>query len=185
MKKTILVLSVAALFIRAQAPAETFFRHAGGYFQPLGGGSWLETNSGGPFHFERVGEDSNWIYLRDSSRDTNARLPIRGGWSAWQAGTLNANGRWNALYNVTPLDLRFSHEHGFFRYAGDGQWIEISGGTTFHFAQIGADSLWFFLRDNSRNVNLRLPVAGGMSAWQTGPFALSGTWISLYRVSAP
>ena len=87
----------------AKAPAsETGFRHTNGFFKPADGGHWVDVTNGVTHNFQQLGADSDWIYLRDDSRNLNLRLPSKGGWSAWQTGALNASGVWTNLFEETP-----------------------------------------------------------------------------------
>lgn len=75
---------------------------------------------------------------------------------------------------------RFNHSSGSFRRS-NSNWQEFnaSGAAVFSFIETGHDSAYISIRDASRNLDLRLPIRGGMSQWRT-----TGGWSNLYKVSA-
>ena len=77
------------------------FTHPQGSFTELGDGRWEEHAADGKYHFTQQHVDGAWIYLRDNPRNINVRLPLTGGWCAFQRGPLRPTGPWNNLYNVT------------------------------------------------------------------------------------
>jgi hypothetical protein len=81
--------------------ATRVFTHTTGFFRELEDGKWEEQAADGKYHFTEQSVDSAWIYLRDSSRNINVRLPLNGGWCAFQRGPLRPKGPWNNLYSVT------------------------------------------------------------------------------------
>jgi hypothetical protein len=74
-----------------------------GAFTALGDGEWEERAADGVYHFREQGSDSRgpWIYLRDASRNINVRIPVGGGTSSFQWGTLQRQGVWYKLYTVS------------------------------------------------------------------------------------
>jgi len=60
--------------------------------------------------------------------------------------------------------------HGKFEKQGDEAWIQTSdkpGDPEYHFQEKSADGNWIVLRDEGRSMDLRLPINGGPSQWQS------------------
>jgi hypothetical protein len=79
------------------------FTHTSGSFTEQTDGRWIEKATDGVYNFTLDLEDATWLYLRDSSRTVNVRLPLNGGGSAYQNGPLSTSGTWNELYEVRPV----------------------------------------------------------------------------------
>lgn len=78
------------------------YSHSNGTFSRVANGQWVEKSGSDVYHFAEYARDNDWIYLRDSGRDMNVRLPTQQqGWCAWQRGPINPTGSWNNLYFVT------------------------------------------------------------------------------------
>jgi len=82
---------------------------------------------------------------------------------------------------------RYTHNGGHFtKYSSgdDSYWLEAKteGTEQYRFREKSRDETWILLFDRSRNMTLRLPVDGGMSAWSTDGGA---NWHPLYRVAEP
>lgn len=75
----------------------TKFTHPRGSFTRSGQG-WTEKSPHGTFVFSQDRVDSANITIRDSSRSTYVRLPLRGGLSQIRQGS----GGWSNLYSVQP-----------------------------------------------------------------------------------
>jgi hypothetical protein len=75
------------------------------------------------------------------------------------------------------------HNGSFARYSppGKSEWVEskTDGGPDLLFAEVSRDADWIRLFDSSRNMSLRLPVAGGMSFWSRDK---GQTWKTLRNV---
>ena len=80
------------------------FETPGGYFFRLAKDSktWVETNRTGKaeFRFLETGRDSRYVYIRDSSRSLDIRLPLAGG----ESGLSTNEGRtWSAWHKVKSV----------------------------------------------------------------------------------
>ena len=93
----------------------------------------------------------------------------------------NAQERLQTLLTELPKvskPVRFEHTKGSFVKVGD-LWTEyrsdVSGPFTFEEAK--RDDTYLYLRDDSREVNLKLPLAGGTMYWHDtdGPWKVSYT----------
>ena len=74
---------------------------------------------------------------------------------------------------------RFTYQSGQFVRAG-GNWNEIQGNrVAFSFAEVGHDTTYVSLHDNSRRMDLQLPLKGGQSRWRQG-----GPWVN-WELVAP
>lgn len=180
----------------------TTYSYGRGYFTALGHGQWEEHATNGLYHFREESrvQNSDWIYLRDDSRNINVRIPVGGGLSGFQFGPLRRQGSWNNLYTVnlaeqnklppTPAPLTrqgtiYTYGRGYFTALGNGQWEEHATNGLYHFREMGGgrDSNWIYLRDSSRNINVRIPVGGGLSGFQFGPLRRQGRWNNLHIVN--
>jgi TPR repeat protein len=85
---------------KPQSTAGTTYTYDKGSFTALGQGRWQERATDGVHHFQEQGTDSAWIYLRDDSRNISVRIPVGGGWCAYQYGPLSREGGWTNLYSV-------------------------------------------------------------------------------------
>jgi hypothetical protein len=78
------------------------FTHSTGKFLSEGDLHWVEYHGSETYSFVEVRRDLTSIYLRDESRNMSVRLPLQGGWSTWQLGSLQAEAKWFTLYKVFP-----------------------------------------------------------------------------------
>lgn len=160
----------------------TTFSHTTGLFTETTQGRWEERNGRDVFRFVETGSNKEWIYLRDDSRDMTIRLPRLGGWSAWKTGAADGGGQWTNLYpEVAPSD-GYSHDNGAFIRQEDRLWVEESGRSKFKFAEARVTDNWIYLRDDSRDLNVRIPRKGGMSDSQEGRLRLESGWSPLYTL---
>jgi hypothetical protein len=87
----------------------------------------------------------------------------------------------------TPQGTTYIYTNGSLRGAfaakGDGEWEERAADGVYHFREQSADSGWIYLRDDSRNINVRIPVGGGLAGFRWGPLLRESTWNDLYTVS--
>lgn len=96
-----------AKYVRNLYLAETEeFDFQGGTFRRSGEGMWSEfkgenlpATARATFDFEQKDVDDEFVYLYDSSRRMELRLPLKGGMSSWRTPQ---DFDWNELYEVTP-----------------------------------------------------------------------------------
>ncbi len=156
------------------------FRHSKGVFKRQEGGSWFEYWNDPTYAFVQQSRDGTWLYLRDDSRDIDVRFPIQGGWCQLRMG----NRPWGNLYFVTPeygsgrMITAFRHSSGVFKRQDSRKWFEYAAGPTFSFTEKSQDGLWLYLRDDSRDIDVRFPIQGGWSQLRTG----NRPWGNLYFV---
>jgi hypothetical protein len=86
--------------VRAQPQAPALcFEHSRGQFKGEGFGAWQEYYDGkATYSFSYKGDDSDYIYVFDKSRNLTLALPKKGGWTRVQWG----DGPWNNGYLVQP-----------------------------------------------------------------------------------
>lgn len=71
----------------------------------------------------------------------------------------------------------FKHVKGIFKRDGI-IWKEYVGNSMIHsFDETGHDSSWIFIKDNSRQLEIRIPLKGGFCQWR-----VTGDWRNLYNV---
>ncbi len=158
----------------------TAFRHSKGVFKHQGKGRWFEYWDDFTYSFVEKSRDASWLYLRDDSRNMDLRLPIRGGWCQLRV----SNRPWGNLYFVHSEYRKknglaaFRHSKGVFKQQAEGRWFEYWSDPTYTFVEKSRDASWLYLRDDSRNMDLRLPVKGGWCQLKTN----NRPWGNLYFV---
>ena len=78
---------------------------------------------------------------------------------------------------------KYTYNKGSFTALGQGQWQERAADGVYSFQEQGLDSAWIYLRDDSRNVSIRIPVDGGWCAVQYGPLRKEDGWTNIYSVA--
>ncbi len=141
-----------------------------------GTATWVETSNTSQNYkciYTETGRDQNWIHIRDASRNFEVALPIAGGMAKFTNDKYPGLNDYSVLeVSGAPTQFLKGNEAGgssFTRITGDltTTWVETADTADFKttFTETGRDQNWIRIRDASRNLEVALPIAGGMCQW--------------------